>query len=498
MQFELRKCRYFGYMKQILTFLFLLAALAGRGQNAAVSVGPAVSVEVSRVHCLVRFVETVAGGSGGYVGSRKAFERSSFNTLAAQNWLRRYRQLDHEPGYSHAGYPVGRLGAQATIAPVYLAAAADAADLADLQRRTVGLLPNEVLVSLDSVYRFFTPAFDTLAWQPHADELARQREACNKFLIDKGLMQRFGQLRTFYGSVWPDALPYRIQLNPQLDTGRYLTNHAWVSGNIVLLDCHPKSRDFTGGSAVIFHEMSHSLSVQQRRGLQQQLERWYLGHASPNKRAAYNLMEEALATAAGEWIYAQQTGQPEAGAWYQDDYINRYAHALYPLVAGYVGRGQEIDSAFVRQAVTTFDRTFPQANTDYVNLFRKVLYWADSDYAQAVWLPFQEQFHSTSTGTATPIIGETDALKMALSGEYLPVIVVTRQHAATLRYLHQQLPALRGQRLRPKQSFVLSTTGPAGPVIVVCTHEPAQLAAAAAHLRQQGCIEAKQPLFLLK
>ena len=56
-------------MKQLLTLLFLLSALPGWSQNAALSAGPAVSVEVSRVHCMVRFVETVAGGSGGYVGS---------------------------------------------------------------------------------------------------------------------------------------------------------------------------------------------------------------------------------------------------------------------------------------------------------------------------------------------------------------------------------------------------------------------------------------------
>lgn len=47
-------------MKQILTCLFLLAATVGRGQTAAVAAGPAVSVEVSCVYCLVRFVQTVA------------------------------------------------------------------------------------------------------------------------------------------------------------------------------------------------------------------------------------------------------------------------------------------------------------------------------------------------------------------------------------------------------------------------------------------------------
>ena len=481
--------------------VYLLLSLLWLGMGAAAAqtpaAGPGVTVEVSRVHCLVRFVETLAGGNN-YVGSRRVFEQSRFNTPAAQRWLRRYRQLDREPGYPVAGYPAGRLGAQATIEPAYLTAAAAAADLPDLLRRTVGLLPNEVLMSLDSAYRYFTPAFDTLAWQPHAAALSRQRVAYAAFLREKDLMRLFGRLRTFYGGVWPDALPYRIQLNPQLDTGRTFTNHAWVSGNLVLLDCHPTSGNFAGGSAVVFHEMSHSLSGQQRRALQQRVARWYLGSASPNRRAAYNLMEEALATAAGEWIYAQQTGQPEAGEWYRDDYINRYAHALYPLMSSYVAHGQEIDSAFVGQAISTFDRTFPQAATDYVNLFRKVLYWTDADYAQAGWLPFQERFNSTFTGTATPILGEAEALQMAQSGEYLPVILVTQQHAATLRYLRQHLPALRAYRLHPDRSFLLTTTGPAGPLILVCAHSPAQLTQAAKLLEQQGHLDPKQPITALK
>jgi hypothetical protein len=145
-----------------------------------------------------------------------------------------------------------------------------------------------------------------------------------------------------------------------------------------------------------------------------------------------------------------------------------------------------------------FDSTFPQATTEYTNLFRNTLYWTDSDDPQAIEQAFRDQFRSTFTYTVTPIVAQAKGLEKARDGEYLPVIVVTRQHAATLRYLRQQLPALRGQRLNPAQSFVLSTTGPAGPIIVVCGHEPAQLAAAAAHLKQQGRIEAKQPLFLLK
>jgi hypothetical protein len=484
-------------MKQLLFVGFWLASLASWSQPVA-SAGPPVTVEVSRTHSLVRFVETLAGGGGTHTESRKLFEMSRFNTPAARRWVRRYQGLDHEPGFRREGYPADRLGGQATIGPAYLAASADAANLPDLLRRTVGLLPNEVLVSLDSVYRYFEPAFDTLAWQPHATALARLQTTYGQFLAQSQLMRQFGRLRAFYGSVWPDNLPYRVLLSPQLAAGKGFTNKAWVIGNVVLLNCNAGSADFVGGSAVMVHEMCHSLSTQQRLAVQQHLERWYLGSASPNRRAAYTLMEEGLATAAGEWIYAQQTGQPEAGEWYADDYINRYAHALYPLVAAYTERGQTIDSAFVNQAISLFDTAFPQAATDYVNLFRKAIYWTDAEDYNAALQPFRDRFNSTLTVTSTPILNSPETLAMARSGEYLPVILVTRAHAATLKYLRENLPALHKHRLRPEQSFVLSTTGPNGPIILVNAHDPAQLTTAAKLLALQGHLDPKQPLVLLK
>jgi hypothetical protein len=491
-------------MKHLLVLLLCLPILFVKAQApATASPGPAVTVEVSRSHALVRFVETLAGDNNTYRGSRKAFEASRFNTPEAQRWLRRYRSLDHDPGFDRDGYPAGRLGSVGSLEPAYLAASADAQDLPDLQRRTAGLLPNEVLISLDSVYRYFTPAFDTLAWLPHAAELGRLRTAYADFLSKSQLMQKFGRLRTFYGSAWPDALPYRVLLTPQLDVkqgfnGLIFTNHATALGNLVLLDCHPQSRTFVDGTAVVFHEMSHTLSAQQRLVLQQQIEGWYLHHPSPNRRYAYNLMEEALATVAGEWVYAQQKGRPESGEWYDDDYLNRYPKAIYPLMTSYVERGQTIDSAFVDQAIRLFDQTFPQAATDYVNLFRKVLYWTNADDLQAAVQPFRDRFRTTFTYSTTPILNSEKGLSRAQSGEVLPVILITREHKASLRYLRANLPALRQQRLRPEQSFVLTTTGPNGPIILVNAHDPSQLTAAAKLMEQQGHMNLKEPLVLLK
>jgi len=482
-------------MKHIGYLLGIWLLTLGRALGQAPSPGPAVTIEVSRMHSLVRFVQASAGN--GYWGNRRAFEASRFNTPAAQRWLRRYRQLDTDVSCPRPNYPDGRIGSQTSLEPAYLAAAAEATDLADLQRRTVGLLPNEVLASLDSIYHHLQPAFDTLAWQPHVAELGRQRVAYAAFLADKQLMARFGQLRTFYGSVWPDALPFRILLSPQLDAGGTFTNQATTVGNLVLVGTHPTSRKFADATTVVFHEMSHALSGQQRLSLQQQLEQWYLRAGPVPHRDAYHLMEEALATVAGEWLYAQQLGQPEAGTWYQDDYIDRYAHALYPLMTGYIARGQQIEQAFVQEAATLFARTFPNAASEYTNLFRYVLYWTDSDDPQQVEQAFRAHFRSNYTRSAAPIMGEAKPLEFIKSGDYLPVIVVTRNHEATLRYLRQQVPALRQFRFRPAQSFVLSTTGPAGPLVLVCAHNPAEVAAAAKLLDKQGHFDPTHPLALL-
>lgn len=484
------------YLKALVLWLLLPASAAIAQATQPVSPGPAVTVEVSRVYSLVRFVQAAAGN--GYRGNRRLFEASRFNTPAAQRWLRRYRQLDTEVSCPRQNYPEGRIGSQASTDPAYLAAAADAADLADLQRRTAGLLPNEVLASLDSIYRHLQPAFDTLAWQPHAAELARQRTAYATFVTDKQLMAHFSRLRTFYGSVWPDAVPFRMLLSPQLDAGNDFTNQATNVGNLVLVGTHPASRKFAEATTVVFHEMSHALSGQQRLQLQQQLAQWYLHGAGPPHRDAYHLMEEALATVAGEWLYAQQLGQPEAGSWYQDDYIDRYAHALYPLMTGYIARGQQIDQAFVREAAALFAHTFPNAASEYTNLFRYVLYWTDSDDAGQVIQAFRAQFRSTYTHSVTPIIDEAKPLELLKGGDYLPVIVVTRNHEATLRYLRQHLLALRKAKLQPSQSFVLSTAGAAGPLVLVCAHDPAEVTAAARLLAQQGHFDAAHPLALLK
>jgi hypothetical protein len=474
-----------------LCILLVLMQVACLGQSAGIQ----ATVEVNRTFSLVRFVDVVAGGKG-YRGVRQQFEQSAFNTPAAQAAIRRYQQLPREIDFEWPDYPPDRLGSSGSSWNLFLKCAADAKDLPDLQQRAVGLMPNQTLVELGQVYQALGPAFEELLWRPYQTQLMQEQQAYQAYLNQKQLLKHFTRLRTFYGSSWPDEVPYRILLSPLPGPATTFTNSATVAANIVVLDCHPASTDFVSGSTIMFHEMCHSLSVQQRQELQQQVERWYQSSGSLSWRYAYSLMEEGLATAAGEWIYKQQAGQPEPGEWYNDDYINRYAKALYPQVESYIESGRTIDSAFVRQAVATFDATFPQAVTEYVNLFRKVLYWTDTDPAAPVVLPFRDAFRSTYTLTSTPVLGKDKTLATAKEGTYLPVVIITQQHAATLRYLQKNWPSLSKQRLRPEQDFVLSLTDKAGPLILVNVHDRAKLPAAAQYLEKQKAIQPKQHLWV--
>lgn len=160
------------------------------------------------------------------------------------------------------------------------------------------------------------------------------------------------------------------------------------------------------------------------------------------------------------------------------------------MVKAYVGGGLTIDSAFVGLAVMVFDRTFSAAATDYVNLFRKVLYWTDADDPYEALVPFPEQFNSTLTNNSYPILGQPETVALARKGDFTPVVILTKQHAATLRYLRRQLPGLKGRHLPADRDFLLTTMTGTGPLLVISIRDRKRLAGVAELLRKQGRLEA--------
>ena len=63
-------------MKPSISRYLLLIGIPVLARTPAVSLGPAVTVEVSRTYCLVRFVEMLAGSNSGHAGSRREFQTS--------------------------------------------------------------------------------------------------------------------------------------------------------------------------------------------------------------------------------------------------------------------------------------------------------------------------------------------------------------------------------------------------------------------------------------
>jgi len=124
--------------------------------------------------------------------------------------------------------------------------------------------------------------------------------------------------------------------------------------------------------------MCHTLYDEQSPKFQQQLDSYFSNDTSIYKTAAYTYFNEGLATACGNgWAYKYLSSKLDTGEWYHHDYVNGFAHVLYPLVDDYIRQNETIDSSFVTQSVALFAKQFPKSIYDYGLMFRKLTIYTD-------------------------------------------------------------------------------------------------------------------------
>ena len=126
---------------------------------------------------------------------------------------------------------------------------------------------------------------------------------------------------------------------------------------------------------VIFHELCHILYQNQAADIQQHQERLFLSHPSPYKILAYQILDEALATALGQgWYYQQLNGALDLDIWYAVEQIDKVSKTIYMLVEEYVDASKTLDTVFVNRYLQLYENEFAeslfevQSNISNVNL----------------------------------------------------------------------------------------------------------------------------------
>ncbi|MBX9725003.1 MAG: hypothetical protein K2X81_26605, partial [Candidatus Obscuribacterales bacterium] len=82
----------------------------------------------------------------------------------------------------------------------------------------------------------------------------------------------------------------------------------------------------------------------------------------------YDLLNESQAAAIQAWFYEQVRGKVKQGRWYDNQYVDKYAKALLPVLRKYVNHGSASLTLsaedYAQEAMQAFDKTFPDWHDD--------------------------------------------------------------------------------------------------------------------------------------
>jgi hypothetical protein len=311
----------------------------------------------------------------------------------------------------------------------------------EFRERVIGILPNSDLQELIRVMYAAEVYYDRLIWTDHELKLEKQRIALEKYT--EQCSESFTKINRFYNSCWLSEMPFTVAIYPI--PGATGSSMATPHANSLCVGVLTDETDHVGRIGVVLHEMCHVLYDEQPAGFEHQIDQWFAESQSPYKSFAYNFFDEGLATALGNgWAYKSLSGELDPNPWYDNEYINGFGKALYPVVEEYIAANKQIDKAFVDKAIDLFASTFPNSLTDYGILLGRVAIYNDADGGieiDGIMNAVGNYFQMGSSWFSSPIL-DPIALEQLKTSEQTQLIICDRNHEATLKELKKIFPEL--------------------------------------------------------
>lgn len=385
----------------------------------------AVKYQINKVHCLYNFLEALSGRMSGSKTLREEFEKSKYNNDKYQSLIKEFQDFNlTQYSYILDNHAQSRTSYQ-NAADLFVVASASSNDINYFSQRTIGFVPFVVHKRLIEIMKEFEPVYNDLVWFNSKADLTFYKNTIENKSENWHLSELFYKTLKFYDSQWPDNIPFIVSFYPIPDARGHST--ATPNGNVETVGVLSKSTDYEGSFGIMFHEMCHSLFSVQSPEKQIEIEKEILNSKSKYALYAYKYMDEGLATAIGNgWAYSKAAGNLDKTKWYSDKYINNFAQALYPLVSAYIENNKTIDSVFINEFVSVFEKTFPDAIYEYENLFSSIaiLTNAQPEQKKLIKMTFRKNFRIASFNMASPVL-QKDSLEY-LSDKLLTKIVIIK------------------------------------------------------------------------
>jgi len=422
--------------KQATLFLFILL-------SSSAMAGERVQLKISKPFALLTFLRAAANEPHisttliSYVRTHVAKVDSTKLFKAA----RKFERIGFENNFIFSEYPESRQKPK-SIAHIVNNAAVQSDNIDQFLDRIIGILPNEQWLQLKEALNVAEPFYDKMML-PYMGALEAQQSALEKH--SEKTDEIFYALKNFYGSTWSDEIPFTISLFAI--PGSKGNSTASPFSNSLALGVLTEEDEHEMRMGVAIHEICHVLYEEQPFKLQWKLDSAFVKSRSANARYAYAYFDEALATACGNgWAYSQLSGSIDTGEWYADVHINGFAKAIYPLVKKYIEAGKKMDRAFVNQAISLFEKTFPNAQQEYSNLLNKVYIYTDAENHEQfseVYSAIAHHVRITSSIGSYPM-SDTQTTEHISMADGTQLFVIHTNHKANYRLLEKEFPEIKG------------------------------------------------------
>lgn len=387
-------------IKIIGLVLFFLSIAFANPANAKVH----VEYVANQTHGLLMFIDAISGSTRLPPDIKKAFKESKYNNAESKAKIDMFINLDtaFDRFIAISGGPKERF-ADTSIRDFVLVQSAFAKDLKDFRERLLETMTYDELNRLFEVLEYFNPIYNELIWKKNHKDLLKILEAFKSNSKKWKMDQLFDKASKFYNSSWPEQQSFRISIYPVPKGARLST--ATSVGAIESMAVIIGDTRAEGHFGVAFHELCHSLYSAQSIEVQKQWSDWFLNNPSPYAGLAYQLINEALATALGNgWAYEKAKGKMDKKEWYNNKQINDFALALYPKVLEYVNADRSVDKDFIDHAVKTYEQIFPQALAELDNLLFDYYLLSDGTFpVKDFRKSLREKFNSQSITASNPI-----------------------------------------------------------------------------------------------
>ena len=380
---------------------------------------------------------------------RTQFAASRFATPANVALLDSFGSIQTGYEYRYPEYPDGKI--EGSTWYILKRNMILASSLADFRTRSIVVLPSDDLNRIVTAMEAFTPVYDSLVYEPSRATFERQLRDIEALLTEKRVAALFDGIRVFYRASWDPSIPFLFAFYPRPAGGGFT---ATAYGNVAESELPSDMKDYTGILTVMLHEAAHILLDEQQRDAAWEMQRWYSESPAITSHYAKGLMQESWATAvANGFLHERLTGKLNPRSWYNQKYISQMAKQLLPLMRPYLEAGRPMDRALVDGYVNLFERDFRGwlSEWEFLMMGRTVISERPADFDL-----LDRKFPYRNAQKYLRDFSDASLRELEASGTS-KLIVISRDHEATLDRVREVFPELAGWRPDLAADFVHAT-----------------------------------------